>query len=168
MLLVFAQKVDDERIGFGKGVVAARVFVDTDEDERRLSETEQNALTVMPCRFPSASLDVTTVTPLAKRPSAWRNSSLLIIKLSRTLVRFDFGIFRLYLNRKPRILRPIQKTEFARCFVDINAQRQICQICDLDNQLPSQPASSGVAFTSKPARRKLICRLPNLSRCAAF
>jgi hypothetical protein len=46
------------------------------------NDTEQNALTVIPCNRPSGSLVVTTVTPLAKRPSAARNSSLLIgIKL---------------------------------------------------------------------------------------
>jgi hypothetical protein len=42
------------------------------------SDTEQNALTVIPCKRPSESLVVTTVTPLAKRPSAARNSSVLI------------------------------------------------------------------------------------------
>jgi hypothetical protein len=42
------------------------------------NETEQKAETVMPYNFPLASLVVTTVTPLAKRESARRNSSLLI------------------------------------------------------------------------------------------
>jgi hypothetical protein len=53
------------------------------------NETEQNALTVMPCNFPLASRAVTTVTPLAKRPSARRNSSLLIIKFSPKFLRVN-------------------------------------------------------------------------------
>lgn len=43
-----------------------------------VSETELNALTVMPCNSPSLSLSVTTVTLLAKSESARRNSSLVI------------------------------------------------------------------------------------------
>src|SRR5215208_1238657 len=41
------------------------------------SETDEKALTVMPPGLPSSYFTVTTVTPLAKRPSAARNSSLL-------------------------------------------------------------------------------------------
>jgi hypothetical protein len=53
------------------------------------SETEQNAETVMPYNFPLPSFVVTTVTPLAKRESAERNSSLLIdIYFSASYFRF--------------------------------------------------------------------------------
>jgi hypothetical protein len=42
------------------------------------NDTEQNALTVMPCKRPSLSFVVTTVTPLGKRERAARNSSFEI------------------------------------------------------------------------------------------
>jgi hypothetical protein len=37
------------------------------------SETEARLLAVMPWGRPSGPLTVTTVTPVAKRPSSWRN-----------------------------------------------------------------------------------------------
>jgi len=40
-----------------------------------VSDTEQNAETVMPCSLPSASLVDTTVTPLANLDIAFRYSS---------------------------------------------------------------------------------------------
>src|SRR5690606_5853191 len=43
------------------------------------SDTELNADTVMPKRFPAASFVVTTVTPLANRESVCRKSSELIV-----------------------------------------------------------------------------------------
>src|SRR5687768_18555329 len=42
--------------------------------------SEQNALTVIPSSIPSASTDVTTVTPDAKRPMTARNASWSIMR----------------------------------------------------------------------------------------
>jgi hypothetical protein len=58
--------------------IAASVWLDRSRQTSRSggdSDTELTALTVVPTGAPSDAREVTTVTPVAKCPSAWRTRS---------------------------------------------------------------------------------------------
>ena len=87
VLLAFCEDVHREDPGFAQVSEGLRAIVQTHEHQGGSTETEAKALAVSPARLPCSSRVVTTVTPVAKRPTTALKASESIMAWSMVALR---------------------------------------------------------------------------------